>query len=587
VSDKHRPAGAYLSRNLPVFLFLAVSIVILVIDSVNGSSVKDIDDIARKLQIRDLLTDGDWYDLTWPFLATDPAYTSPWSRLVDLPYILVTKLFQPVLGMESAFLVARFIVPPLWLAAYSYLAVKLMKVFLGEDLRLAHVAAAAAASLFAVIEFMPTRIDHHNVQMVFLLMVCLGVVSSHRYAGILLAAGSILSVAVGLECIPYIAVAMAGVALYAALDPASSMTRRLTWMGLTLLVVTIPVSLVLNGPSVWQTQCDALSLPWISVLMLGGIVATTVPAIWRVMHMTAALPRLIVLACVGAGALMILWLSFPECHSGPYPMVNDVARTYWLSNVIQEVGPAAAFARGEYMLAAIFLFLLGLMIAALLTPRARASSIVIILAMGIAGVTLTCFQMRNFKFPSVILPLLLPLFICHVRQTRNIRLLYPVLAIPLSILVAFMILVKPDKRDFTLIDYMEGDHCQQADFSALDRVPPSRIMAPLGLSLTIAQHISQTGSGHTVAPLPFHRASPDMKRMFEVFVLTDPEVRRKALENFDYIAICRLPETDADAEQAPLFGVLSSGKDWPGLEDVPQESETRLRLLKIGHDKLK
>ena len=202
-----------LSSLLPIGTFLLIAIGLLAGDAVNGSTVQDIDDIARRLQIADLLRDGEWHDLKWPFLAMPEPYVSPWSRLVDLPYVLVTWLFQPALGQDAAFEIARFVVPLLWLIAYAWLAVRLIREILGEQPSLPQIGAAAVASLFAVIEFMPNRVDHHNVQIVLLLALCLGIVSKHRFAGILVGVASVLSIAVGLECAPYITLALAGVAI--------------------------------------------------------------------------------------------------------------------------------------------------------------------------------------------------------------------------------------------------------------------------------------------------------------------------------------------------------------------------------------
>ena len=135
-----------------------------------------------------------------------------------------------------------------------------------------------------------------------------------------------------------------------------------------------------------------------------------------------------------------------------------------------------------------------------------------------------------------------------------------------------------------MIDYMEGDSCRSADFSMLETLPPSRIMAPAGLSITLAEQFQKSGTPHTVAAIPFHRASSGMERVFQTFVLTDRELRRKALAPYDYVAVCTIPETDADPSLAPVYARLSSGESWPGLEDILQESPSRLRLLKIDHD---
>ncbi|MEQ3627078.1 MAG: hypothetical protein ABNH49_00370 [Hyphomonas sp.] len=573
-----------LSSLLPIGTFLLIAIGLLAGDAVNGSTVQDIDDIARRLQIADLLRDGEWHDLTWPFLAMPEPYVSPWSRLVDLPYVLVTWLFQPALGQDAAFEIARFVVPLLWLIAYAWLAVRLIREILGEQPSLPQIGAAAVASLFAVIEFMPNRVDHHNVQIVLLLALCLGIVSKHRFAGILVGVASVLSIAVGLECAPYIALALAGVAIHAALAPNSTMVARLSLTGWSLLAFTLPAGLLLTGGALFQTQCDALSAPWASALIAAGVVAAGAPIIWKRLGLHSPTARLGVLVAGALVVLGVLWTAFPECHAGPYTMINETAHTYWISNVIQEKGPAGAFARGENLLVLIFMVLLALTLGAWMNPKTYRSPVLILLLIATLGTLLTAWQMRNFKFPAALLPLFLPLFIERVREDGGARRAIAVLLPPALLLASFALLVKPTGRALTLIDYMEGDACRDADLSSLETLPASRIMAPLGLSLTLAEYISDTGSPHKIAAMPFHRASPGIERVFQTFALTNPELRKQALAPYSYVAICTLPETSADPSAALLYATLSSSKGWPGLVEVSPITGSRLRLLEIDHD---
>ena len=573
-----------LSSLLPIGTFLLIAIGLLAGDAVNGSTVQDIDDIARRLQIADLLRDGEWHDLKWPFLAMPEPYVSPWSRLVDLPYVLVTWLFQPALGQDAAFEIARFVVPLLWLIAYAWLAVRLIREILGEQPSLPQIGAAAVASLFAVIEFMPNRVDHHNVQIVLLLALCLGIVSKHRFAGILVGVASVLSIAVGLECAPYIALALAGVAIHAALAPNSTMVARLSLTGWSLLAFTLPAGLLLTGGAIFQTQCDALSAPWASALIAAGVVAAGAPIIWKRLGLHSPTARLGVLVAGALVVLGVLWTAFPECHAGPYTMINETAHTYWISNVIQEKGPAGAFARGENLLVLIFMVLLALTLGAWMNPKTYRSPVLILLLIATLGTLLTAWQMRNFKFPAALLPLFLPLFIERVREDGGARRAIAVLLPPALLLASFALLVKPTGRALTLIDYMEGDACRDADLASLETLPASRIMAPLGLSLTLAEYISDTGSPHKIAAMPFHRASPGIERVFQTFALTNPELRKQALARYSYVAICTLPETSADPSAALLYATLSSSKGWPGLVEVSPITGSRLRLLEIDHD---
>lgn len=568
----------------PMLLFLAVAIALLIADGFNGSTMQDVDDVARRLQIADLLKDGEWYDLTWPYIAMPEAYVSPWSRLVDFPYVVITTLLEPLFGQDRAFDAARFIVPLLWLVAYAWLAARLIHEILDEHPTLLQTGVAALASLFAIIEFIPYRIDHHNVQIVLLLAACLGLVSRHRLAGILLGLSIFLSVAVGLETLPYLIIGLTGVSVHAALAPQSNMPRKLLLTGLTLLIATLPLGFLLTGSTLAQTQCDTLAAPLASALMAGGLVAFGGPALWSVANLNTPWIRLSILVVGGAIALFAIWVSFPACHGGPYHMINETAHTYWLSNVIQEKGPIASFARGEQMLTLIFLAIVAMTLCGWMSVRTSRPEIVLLLVIATLGALLTAWQMRNFKFPAALLPLFVPLFIRMTSQTGNLRPLLTALVVPIICLGAMFAFVKPEGRALTLIDLMEGDTCKSADLTVFEPLPSSRILAPVGLSVTLAEHFHATGAPHTIAAMPFHRASDGMEKIFRTFVLTDANLRREALAPFDYVAVCTLPDTEADADLAPFFSALSSGDDWPGLSDVQDTPTSRLRLLEIDHD---
>jgi len=128
-------------------------------------------------------------------------------------------------------------------------------------------------------------------------------------------------------------------------------------------------------------------------------------------------------------------------------------------------------------------------------------------------------------------------------------------------------------------DYMTFDECQGQDFSVLATITPGRIAAPNGISLPI---LFSAPDGFSVAAIPFHRAAPGMKRMYEAFLSGDPAVRKVALAPFDYVAVCRFP-LESDPAFAPLYAALSAGRDWPGLVRLASPVETNFQLFRIDH----
>jgi hypothetical protein len=573
-----------------VFLFFLVTgIGLLLLDGPPGASfAADVDDIARKLQIADLLRDGQWHDLSWPVLAMPGAYVTPWSRLVDTPYMMVTWVLGLFMAPDAAFAAARLVVPPLWFVAYAALAARVIQHISGPHLRALPIIAAAVASLLALPEFYPGRIDHHNVQLVLMLALCLGLVSPHRYAGVLIGLASFLSVAVGLECAPFVALALVGLGLAAVWTGDSDLARRLSQAGLTLVIVTLPASAVLIGPGAMsQVQCDALSAPWIAALCLGGLVLAAVPRLWRHERFAGPVARLFSLSVPGAVLLAGLWLAVPGCHAGPLWMIDPIASEYWFARIPQEHGLIEGYARGAPL--AIPVVMGGLMtalIAAWYWARPRSAGALVILLMASAALLLTILQSRNFRFPAVFIPLFVPAVLMALSTVSTWTKRLAPLAVPVVLGLALVGLVNRTELAVDPILIMDGDACKDGDFLVLDNAPPGIVMAPSGLSFTLAEHIVPTHGPHQLASLPFHRAAPSISKLAKAFIMDDSAARREALAPFTYVAVCTTNVT-FDGSVAPLYVALSAGEDWPGLVDVETDRASRFRLLRINHEALR
>jgi hypothetical protein len=131
----------------------------------------------------------------------------------------------------------------------------------------------------------------------------------------------------------------------------------------------------------------------------------------------------------------------------------------------------------------------------------------------------------------------------------------------------------------TLLDYFAFDVCTDVDASPLERLPPGRIIAPSSLALFLLDRLPEDMAVNAIS---FHRAAPGMRRMFDVFLSTEPEIRKAAAAPFDYLAICRYPLA-ADIPGDTLFATLTRGGDWPGLVAVSESPDSPLRVFKIDH----
>jgi hypothetical protein len=100
------------SRNY-LLVILAAAAVVLGFDLLDGSAfTRDVDDLLREIEIRNLVSGAGWFDLSVPAVRMPDIYVAPWSRLVDLPYALVTWILGPAIGQERALAVALGLWPP-------------------------------------------------------------------------------------------------------------------------------------------------------------------------------------------------------------------------------------------------------------------------------------------------------------------------------------------------------------------------------------------------------------------------------------------------------------------------------------------
>ncbi|TDK38892.1 hypothetical protein E2F50_01755 [Rhizobium deserti] len=552
----------------------------------------DIDDLMREIQIRQLMSPaGDWWGLTLPMISMPEAYVSPWSRLVDLPYLLIARLLSPVFSPDRALLTAFLIWPPVMLAVYSLLGASVIArtTTFRSVLDGLLLIAATILMLFALWEFVPGRIDHHNMQLVALMAITAGLARWDRAGGVMIGLGSVVSIAIALEGLPFVVLAFAGIVIAFVLknSPALPVLRAAS---ASMLISTGPLALALLGRSgSASTQCDAFSAPYI-VLMIGCSAILLASSL--IFHRAASWERLASIA-VPAGCLMVIaGLLFPRCLAGPYWMIDPVSKHYWFDRIPQEQGLIYLVSNGELSLV-LLVALLGVVIiaaivAVLAAGRRGDLGLVMVTAVAAASLLLTIALIRYIRFPSAFVPLLLPFAYKHLKHPPGVwpQARLPVLAC-VGLLVATVaglrLLMPATVKIYDAVDYMAFDECRSGDLSVLAQVPAGRIVAPQALSLQLAFTMPH---GFSVAAVPFHRASPGMRRAFEALVSTDAEVRRKALEPFDYVAVCRFP-LKTDVGTAPLYDALAAGLDWPGLVRLDTGPTNPFQLFRIDHVNLR
>ncbi|MFN3509480.1 MAG: hypothetical protein ACK4ZU_18585 [Allorhizobium sp.] len=579
----------------PFVIVAGLLLVMVAFDRIDGISFfGDIDDDLRLLQLKHLMVRGGWYDLTLPMVQSPEIYLSPWSRLIDLPYAVLTLLLQPFLGLDLALVAATQIWPPVMLVVFAALTVRTVQALTPPEALSGPVwLVVGFVLIFAAFEFSPGRIDHHNAQILAMMVILYGLVRDKGRGGRFVGSGAAISLVIGLECLPFVAVALALVAMGFVLRVPFA-RRVMIATGISMVLVSLVSAIAFIGPvAMLQTACDAYSAPYIAALCGFGacfwISGRLVP------EGAAPLPRLLALAVSGAIVVCGLVLLFPSCLNGPYQMIDPVSRFYWFERIQQEQSILEFRQIGQTGAAVLVFLALMALVALFACPfwrrETRGS------ARHWAGYLFACSSLamtvlliRYVRFPAALMPVFLPLALQFCVDTlsngqgRRARALVIVPAVVVSAVVGGLYALmpyQPSPQDAVWL--MSVDDCRSEDFAELNGLAPGRILAPTGIGLALAAHVPD---GVSVMAIPFHRAAPGIRLSFTAFAGSYAVARKAALERADYLAVCQVP-FPVPFEEAPLYATLVGGKDWPGLVPVAGAEPGRLRIYRIVHDALK
>lgn len=582
-------------QRIPPFALIVIFFFVLfAVDSLDGASFyADVDDKMRMLQIRDLLGDGKWHDLTMPFISMPEPYVSPWSRLVDAPYVFLTWFFGLFFPVETALQIATKIWPPLLFVPFAWLVREMAVSVKGAALSVAETVAFLAILVFAALEFSPGRIDHHNMQMLAVALAMRGVlIRDPVKAGLIVATGVCLSVSIGLEAVPLLFVLIGALVVFAVLAGGQDVLRMQA-MGAGLVVMPPVLALLLLGPqNAVAGHCDAFSAVWIAILMASGTVLCCVPLFWRRDAergvRTLAL-RLLSLAVPGAAAFSaVLWI-YPDCMGGPYHMIDETARSFWLTGVPQEASFLQFFAFAAGLVFVGIMVAMVATVAATFFPAMRAygeekPDFLILWLVACVSVALALLQTRYIRFPFFMTAVFVPLAIFTLASGARARLSR------LASMAAALVLILGGSAyalsgnaglDIRESDYLAADSCRDADYSVLRDIPPSLVLAPFGLTYSI---IGQD-AGHRLLAMEFHRAAPGISKMARIFGAADNTQLAGLLAPVDYLVVCRRDWT-VGFPSLPLFEALSRGQGREGFELVEGGQVGELAIYRVDHDRL-
>lgn len=346
----------------------------------------DADDAMRLQQIRDWLSGQAFADVTQYRLG--PGGTAMhWSRLDDLGPAAIIRLLEGLLGRHGAEVATVVAWPAMLLAAAIGLTARIAR-RLGGPASVMPAMIVAAIAYPASTLFAPGRIDHHNLQMVLILVMALALVGPPTLrAGVTAGVAAALSLVVGMETAPLLIIG-AAVPAVDWLNKDAAARARLLGFGLGLGGATLLSSWAFGTTSWTFAACDGFT----AVTARAALLAAAVPIAFAVIPFRSSRGRGVALAAAVALLLIAVVLAAPQCLS-PYGGVDPLLRQLWLARV----GEAMPLAGAPVAVAIGYagLMLAGIAATAWHVRKSRGHGWLILLALQLAALAVTLLQVRG------------------------------------------------------------------------------------------------------------------------------------------------------------------------------------------------
>ncbi|MCJ2051330.1 hypothetical protein [Methylobacterium sp. J-070] len=526
-------------------------------DTVRHLRVPDTDDAMRLVEVRDLLSGQGWYDNVQHRFLAPAGVPSHWSRLVDAPIAGLIAALRPFLGEALAMGAAAVLWPALLFGLYGAVLYRGVRASFGS--RAALLALLAATQTFGItLQFQPGRVDHHNMQILAMLGLAFSMIRGGFRDGLVAGALAALSLAIGLEGLPTIALA----ALYLAGDwclrgrPAEAV---LAGFGLALGGAAPLLFAAQTAPGLWTVpRCDALSPPWLW-LALGGS-ALAVASVALAPRLGSIRARAALLGFGGSLLVAGFALAAPDCLGGPFPEMPALVRTHWLLTVNEMASVPKFVARGQWEVLVFYpVALLATLTATWMTwrgPQRRAWSVTALFLW--PGLILGYFQFRGLYIAAGFVPpvagAVIDRALAAAGDPREGARRWGIAALGCGLVSTLWMApatlaeaLAPASR--TASDPAGAAACQgDAALRPLGALPSGTVLAPIFLGPAILLRTS-----HRIVAAPYHRAIPGLLAAIEGLGGTEADLDR-VLRDFGIRYLVACPDRPmADLQAEPAF----------------------------------
>jgi len=575
-------------------LAVAVALLALVIHAYAGFptlAAGDNDSLLRLAQVRDLIAGQDWFDLHQYRMGPADGFVMHWSRLVDAPIAAMMLVASALTGSTATGeIVALVAWPAALMAAALFLMLRIARAIGGGWSVLPALTIGGAALHFTGI-FVPGNIDHHNVQLVLALAVLAALSPGRGFAsGLVAGSAAALMLAVGMETLPYVAVAGLAAAL-AYLVQGREQARKSAGYGTGFAAVGASAFAATVPPGSWfAAQCDAYSIPQFAIALVAG---AGLAAICSIAALGAGFGRrLIALAVLGTVSGAIVAVLFPQCLADPYAGLDPLFQEFWMRGITEAqplwtvLAYSRAMAASYYVTPLIGLAVLGWR----LRKHGPQPTAIFVGAFLATAFAVSVWQVRGsmFSIPFAAIPL--AAWVGDFRRSvaaaagsgQTVKM---ALAWLVSLNVAWSVSANAAANAVgaavsPATDNATGTCGNNADYAALVAEPATTVLAVsnLGAPILVNTH-------HRVFAGPYHRNVEGNLIALEAFMGSEQEALAiTRTSHVGLVALCRgNDETGALARWAPsgLMAALARGGAPGWLEKVPATSGKPLELYRV------
>ena len=560
-----------------LFMMLGLAAALIISNLLAGNFGKigqDSDDLLRFMQIRDYLRGQSWFDTDQTRMGLTAAGTDMhWSRLPDIPIILLTHFFDIFTTQDKALTIAISIWPPLLgLIFFAAIMLGARQIKFEGNRKYLLVITAFLAAFFVLnnFRFEAGAIDHHNLQFVFMTLAMVWAMDRQIRASRFLLSGlaTATCLAIGPEVYLFAAVVCGFVALNWAVKGAAA-NRAAQGFGIGLSVGLGAMFLATTPPADYGViYCDALSLITVTAAGFGGLgLALTAKMSGSYGGSQSLIRRFAALIVLGVICLTALSFQAPQCLANPLDSLPAEVTDLWLGNV-EEASPIYKLKPDGFAFASMVMGPALLAVALIFYSAAKRdktggtwetlwSSDILILLLLLTAIALSVLQVRFAPFTYIFALLILARWIAQLYESglktdgSNLKYIFGLaLSIPMIWAVPGLLMSSdPEDAGAASNGVTTSANCDSDDvLAALNKAPKGLVVASSNMTGSILIH-----TDHSAVSGNYHRNWQGISTEIKISTSAPEQaLGLMRMHKIDYFLYCLSPDL-------PLYSEYNSG----------------------------